>query len=118
MQRCVNRRLHAGQDTLEIRDIGIFLTPAEDLHVGRTAERLHVSAARASQAIKKRVRNVGAPLRVHQPRRTAHTGRRTPSPRPPAGLRRASHQHESGPISRSGEDRRAAHRHGRQQHDS
>ncbi|WP_431903952.1 hypothetical protein [Nonomuraea sp. bgisy101] len=30
----------------------------------------------------------------------------------------ASHQHGSGPISRSGEDRRAAHRHGRQQHDS
>ncbi|MGW7481726.1 hypothetical protein ACWGH8_24375 [Nonomuraea muscovyensis] len=46
MQRRVNRGLHAGQDTREIRDIEIFLTPAEELHVGRTAERLHVSVAR------------------------------------------------------------------------
>ncbi|GAA3473091.1 hypothetical protein [Nonomuraea roseola] len=46
LQRCVNLRLHAGENTLEIRDVEIFLTPAEGLHAGRTAERLHMSAAR------------------------------------------------------------------------
>ncbi|MDQ0766754.1 LysR family transcriptional regulator [Streptomyces canus] len=35
---------------MELRDIEIFLTLAEELHFGRTAERLHVSQARVSQA--------------------------------------------------------------------
>lgn len=47
---------------MELRDIEIFLTLAEELHFGRTAERLHVSQARVSQAIKKQERGVGAPL--------------------------------------------------------
>jgi len=34
----------------EQRDIEIFLTLAEELHFGRTAERLHVSTARVSQS--------------------------------------------------------------------
>jgi DNA-binding transcriptional LysR family regulator len=47
---------------VELRDIEIFLTLAEELHFGRTAERLHVSAARVSQAIKKQERAIGAEL--------------------------------------------------------
>ncbi|MFB7592539.1 LysR family transcriptional regulator [Streptomyces sp. NPDC056169] len=47
---------------MELRDIEIFLTLSEELHFGRTAERLHVSAARISQAIKKQERSIGAEL--------------------------------------------------------
>ncbi|WP_329623605.1 LysR family transcriptional regulator [Streptomyces sp. NBC_01255] len=47
---------------MELRDIEIFLTLSEELHFGRTAERLHVSAARVSQAIKKQERSIGAQL--------------------------------------------------------
>ncbi|MFF0637513.1 LysR family transcriptional regulator [Nocardia sp. NPDC004151] len=47
---------------MEFRDIEIFLTLADELHFGRTAERLHVSPARISQAIKKQERTVGADL--------------------------------------------------------
>ncbi|HUR06384.1 MAG TPA: LysR family transcriptional regulator [Nonomuraea sp.] len=47
---------------MELRDIEIFLTLAEELHFGRTAERLHVSPARISQAIKKQERGLGAAL--------------------------------------------------------
>ncbi|WP_329374705.1 LysR family transcriptional regulator [Streptomyces sp. NBC_01483] len=47
---------------MELRDIEIFLTLAEELHFGRSAERLHVSPARVSQAIKKQERVIGAQL--------------------------------------------------------
>ncbi|GEB58595.1 LysR family transcriptional regulator [Streptomyces gardneri] len=47
---------------MELRDIEIFLTLAEELHFGRTAARLHVSVARVSQAIKKQERGIGAEL--------------------------------------------------------
>ena len=47
---------------MELRDIEIFLTLAEELHFGRTAERLHVTPARVSQAIKKQERIIGAEL--------------------------------------------------------
>ncbi|MGW6060485.1 LysR substrate-binding domain-containing protein [Streptomyces sp. NPDC055189] len=47
---------------MEIRDIEIFLVLAEELHFGRTAERLHVTAARVSQAIKKQERQIGGAL--------------------------------------------------------
>jgi DNA-binding transcriptional LysR family regulator len=47
---------------VELRDIEIFLTLAEELHFGRTAERLHVTPARVSQAIKKQERTIGAEL--------------------------------------------------------
>lgn len=53
------------QDTggaVELRDIEIFLVLAEELHFGRTAERLHVSQSRVSQALKKQERRVGAAL--------------------------------------------------------
>ncbi|WP_433053190.1 LysR family transcriptional regulator [Dactylosporangium sp. CS-033363] len=47
---------------MEIRDIEIFLTLAEELHFGRTAQRLHVSPARVSQAIKAQERRIGGAL--------------------------------------------------------
>lgn len=47
---------------VELRDIEIFLTLAEELHFGRTAEKLHISAPRVSQAIAKQERRIGAPL--------------------------------------------------------
>ncbi|MET9605293.1 LysR family transcriptional regulator [Streptomyces sp. NPDC006512] len=47
---------------MELRDIEIFLVLAEELHFGRTAERLRVSQARVSQAIKKQERRIGAEL--------------------------------------------------------
>jgi DNA-binding transcriptional LysR family regulator len=47
---------------MELRDIEIFLTLAEELHFGRSAERLKVSPARVSQAIKKQERRIGAQL--------------------------------------------------------
>lgn len=47
---------------MELRDIEIFLALADELHFGRTAERLHVSQARVSQTIKQVERRIGAPL--------------------------------------------------------
>ncbi|MDO3700246.1 LysR family transcriptional regulator [Micromonospora sp. C28SCA-DRY-2] len=47
---------------MELRDIEIFLTLAEELHFGRAAQKLHVTQARVSQSIKKQERRVGAPL--------------------------------------------------------
>ncbi|MFF9017418.1 LysR family transcriptional regulator [Streptomyces sp. NPDC014870] len=47
---------------MELRDIEIFLVLAEELHFGRAAQRLHVSQARVSQAIKKQERRIGADL--------------------------------------------------------
>ncbi|AWS47843.1 LysR family transcriptional regulator [Streptosporangium sp. 'caverna'] len=53
---------------MELRDIEIFLVLAEELHFSRTAERLHVSAARVSQAIKKQERAIGGVLFVRDTR--------------------------------------------------
>jgi DNA-binding transcriptional LysR family regulator len=47
---------------MELRDIEVFLTLAEELHFGRTGERLHVTQARVSQSIKKQERRFGAAL--------------------------------------------------------
>ena len=61
---------------MEQRDIEIFLTLAEELHFGRTAERLHVSTARVSQSIAKWERRVGVPpVRADQPPGGAHPRR-------------------------------------------
>jgi DNA-binding transcriptional LysR family regulator len=63
---------------MEQREIEAFLTLADELHFGRSAERLHVSTARISQAIKALERRVGAPLFERTSRRVALTplGRR------------------------------------------
>jgi DNA-binding transcriptional LysR family regulator len=47
---------------VELRDVEIFLTLAEELHFGRTAALLHVTQARVSQSIKKTERRVGGAL--------------------------------------------------------
>ncbi|GAA0943968.1 LysR family transcriptional regulator [Actinocorallia libanotica] len=59
---------------MELRDIEIFLTLAEELHFGRTAERLRVTPARITQAVKKQERQIGALLFE----RTNRTVRLTP----------------------------------------
>ncbi|MFG3702269.1 LysR substrate-binding domain-containing protein [Micromonospora sp. NPDC047620] len=58
---------------MELRDIEIFLTLAEELHFGRTATRLHVSQARISQSIAKQERRVGAALFERTSRRVTLT---------------------------------------------
>ncbi|MFD3704518.1 LysR family transcriptional regulator [Nocardia sp. NPDC058658] len=47
---------------MELRDIEILLTLAEELHFGRTATRLHLSQARISQSVKSQERRIGGPL--------------------------------------------------------
>ncbi|MFB4320478.1 LysR family transcriptional regulator [Actinomadura sp. 21ATH] len=47
---------------LERHELEAFLTLAEELHFGRTAERLHVSTARISQTIAKLERRANVPL--------------------------------------------------------
>ncbi|MDR8413544.1 LysR family transcriptional regulator [Nonomuraea sp. 3-1Str] len=58
---------------VERRDLEIFLMLAEELHFGRTAERLHVSTARVSQTIKKIERRIGVPLFERTSRQVALT---------------------------------------------
>ncbi|MFI5664823.1 LysR family transcriptional regulator [Streptomyces sp. NPDC051684] len=70
---------------MELRDIEIILTLADELHFGRTAERLHISSARVSQAIRAQERRIGAPLFE----RTSRSVRLTPiGQRLADGLRR------------------------------
>ncbi|MFB7512543.1 LysR substrate-binding domain-containing protein [Streptomyces sp. NPDC056144] len=59
---------------LERYELEAFLTLAEELHFGRTAERLGVSTGRISQTVKKLERRVGTPLFV----RTSRSVRLTP----------------------------------------
>src|SRR6476620_6329295 len=59
---------------MELRDIEIFLTLAEELHFSRTAERLHITPSRVSQAVNKHERQVGAPVFD----RTSRVVRRSP----------------------------------------
>ena len=65
--------VHDRGDRMELRDMEIFLTLAEELHFGRSAERLHVSPARVSQAIKKQERAIGAQLFERTSRRVRLT---------------------------------------------
>jgi len=52
----------AGSSMLERHEIETFLTLAEELHFGRTAERLRVTTGRISHVIRKLERRIGAPL--------------------------------------------------------
>ncbi|WP_204075394.1 LysR family transcriptional regulator [Planotetraspora phitsanulokensis] len=63
---------------LERHELEAFLTLAEELHFGRTADRLHVSTARISQTIAKLERRTGVPLFTRTSRRVELTavGRR------------------------------------------
>jgi DNA-binding transcriptional LysR family regulator len=58
---------------MERREIQVFLTLAEELHFGRTAERLRLSQARVSQTIAGLERRVGAPLFARTSRRVELT---------------------------------------------
>ncbi|MCQ4207521.1 LysR family transcriptional regulator [Streptomyces longispororuber] len=63
---------------LERHELDAFLTLAEELHFGRTAERLHLSTTRVSQTIARLERRVGVPLFNRTSRRVELTvvGRR------------------------------------------
>lgn len=58
---------------LERHELEAFLILAEELHFGRTAERMTLSVARVSQTIKALERRVGAPLFERTSRRVALT---------------------------------------------
>lgn len=58
---------------MELRDIEIFLTLAEELHFGRTAEKLYISPPRVSQSIAKQEKRIGAALFERTSRRVALT---------------------------------------------
>ncbi|MFE3795000.1 LysR family transcriptional regulator [Nocardia tengchongensis] len=51
-----------GGPVIERYEVETLLTLAEELHFGRTAERLRVSTARVSQTVSKLERRVGVPL--------------------------------------------------------
>ncbi|SHF65818.1 LysR family transcriptional regulator [Streptoalloteichus hindustanus] len=57
----------------ERHELEAFLVLAEELHFGRTAERLRLSQARVSQTIRKLERAIGAPLFERTSRRVALT---------------------------------------------
>ncbi|MEV7043135.1 LysR family transcriptional regulator [Amycolatopsis sp. NPDC051061] len=57
----------------ETREVESFLTLADELHFGRTAERLRVSTAQVSQTIRKLERRIGAPLFTRTSRRVELT---------------------------------------------
>ncbi|GAA2070078.1 LysR family transcriptional regulator [Streptomyces albiaxialis] len=63
---------------MQLRDIEIFLTLAEELHFGRTAERLGMAQASVSQSIAKQERGIGALLfeRTSRTVRLTDVGRR------------------------------------------
>ncbi|MEV0714128.1 LysR family transcriptional regulator [Asanoa sp. NPDC050611] len=58
---------------LERHELDAFLTLAEELHFGRTAQRLGVSTTRVSQTIRKLERRVGVPLFDRTSRRVTLT---------------------------------------------
>ncbi|MQA73555.1 MAG: LysR family transcriptional regulator [Solirubrobacterales bacterium] len=58
---------------VELREIRVFLMLCEELHFGRTAERLRISQTRVSQTIQKLEAKIGAPLFERTSRRVALT---------------------------------------------
>jgi DNA-binding transcriptional LysR family regulator len=58
---------------VEQREIEVFLTLADELHFGRTAERLRLSQATVSQTVKKLERQIGAALFERTSRQVAIT---------------------------------------------
>ena len=58
---------------MEMRDIEVFLALADELHFGRTAERLHLTPARVSQIIKQAEQHVGGTLFERTSRRVSLT---------------------------------------------
>lgn len=62
-----------GAGGVELRDIEMFLTLAEELHFGRTAERLTMSTARVSQTLQAFERRIGGRLFHRTSRRVGLT---------------------------------------------
>ncbi len=58
--------------TVDLVDLEAFLTLAQELHFGRTAERLRVSSATVTQRIQALERRLGAPLFARTSRRVLH----------------------------------------------
>ena len=58
---------------LELRELQVFLVCAEELHFGRTAERLHITPSRVSQTIAKLERSFGVRLFERTSRRVELT---------------------------------------------
>src|SRR5436305_3093567 len=56
-------------ETVELREIRVFLVLAEELHFGRSAERLGVSPSRVSQSVRQLEAKLGGKL-VHRTSRT------------------------------------------------
>lgn len=59
--------------TVELREIGVFLTLAEELHYGRTAERLGLTTSRVSQIVRTFEARVGGRVFDRTSRRVALT---------------------------------------------
>ncbi|MFI0896915.1 LysR family transcriptional regulator [Streptomyces sp. NPDC020983] len=74
---------------LERYELEVLLTLAEELHFGRTAERLHISTARVSRTVATLERRIGAPLFARTSRRVELTpvGRRLAEEARPAWRR-------------------------------
>ncbi|MFC0110672.1 LysR family transcriptional regulator [Kibdelosporangium aridum] len=47
---------------MELREVETFLVLADELHIGRTADRLHITQGRVSQLIRALEREIGGPL--------------------------------------------------------
>jgi DNA-binding transcriptional LysR family regulator len=58
---------------VELREIRVFLTLCDELHFGRTADRLHLTSSRVSQIIRDLETKLGVPLFVRTSRRVALT---------------------------------------------
>ena len=59
--------------TLDVRELECFLILADELHFGRTAERLYLSQSRVSQLLQSLERRIGGPLFERTSRRVALT---------------------------------------------
>ena len=60
-------------ESVELREIRVFLALAEELHFGRTAQRLGLTQSRVSQTLRQLERKMGGQLVYRTSRRVALT---------------------------------------------